>query len=147
MYTLNGIPVLKAIAFKSGDGWKDTTEKGDEVYVWGVIQTPPYIGNSLLRVGRGRWTWSVSPETHYYRSLSEPESQDFLKRFPDLREDLETIHSGLQSGSLVSISDMDSFLKDLGDPETGGIVGNYQRMGIHDYKQNNYALKNTRGLL
>jgi len=61
-----GVPVLKGIAKWSGDGWKDTLMKGDEVFVVNAMMPAPYVVGQYPRLGRGTWSaqidrcaWSV----------------------------------------------------------------------------------------
>lgn len=132
-YSINDIPLLKAVAFSSGDGWKDTTEKGEEIYVWGVVEAPPYVGNSLPRVGRGKWIWSVTPELHYYRRLKETEFFQ-VKSMLENSDEVNIIQGAINDGRLLPIADMDKFLSDMRHPDEGGLVGTHERLGIKTSK-------------
>lgn len=45
------VPILKGVAFKSGDGWKSTTKEGDVCFVWNKELPKPYAQGQYNRVG------------------------------------------------------------------------------------------------
>lgn len=130
---IGGIPVLMAVAFSSGDGWKDSTTSGQELFVWGVTQAPPYVANSCPRIGRGKYVWSVTPELHAYRFLKEDEFyqlKSFFDGSPALQEEIQIIRSGIESGEFLEIPDLQDFCNRLKSPQEGGIKDKYERLGI-----------------
>lgn len=145
IFTISDVPVLKAIAYKSGDGWKDTTEKGQVLYVWGLVRTPPYVGNTLPILGRNTIEFglvTVSPENFYFTTLDKSD-EVFIKMRQDLlAEDLRVLKQSLFDGTLVKISDMNVFLEKLNNPKENPNAwqNNYERSGLGDYRSNNFAL-------
>ncbi|WP_408914038.1 hypothetical protein [Brucella pseudogrignonensis] len=74
------IPILKGTAFKSGDGWKDTTKEGEVCFVWNKIHPAPYALGQYPRVGKEHW--SASTENFTF----EPASPDeVIALFSDLQ--------------------------------------------------------------
>ncbi|MBC8719260.1 Lar family restriction alleviation protein [Ochrobactrum sp. Marseille-Q0166] len=65
------IPILKGTAFKSGDGWKDTTKEGEVCFVWNKMHPAPYEPGQYPRVGKEHW--SASAENFTFESASPDE--------------------------------------------------------------------------
>jgi len=53
------IPILKGTAFKSGDGWKDTTKEGEICFVWNKMLQKPHAPGQYPRVGKEHWSAST----------------------------------------------------------------------------------------
>ena len=51
--------ILKATCHTGGDGWKNTDEKGEIVYVWDDELPKPYAPGQFKRVGFTNWTVST----------------------------------------------------------------------------------------
>ena len=76
------IPILKGTAFKSGDGWKDTTKEGEVCFIWNKMHSAPYAPGQYPRVGKEHW--SASTENFTF----EPATPDeVVKLFSDLEAD------------------------------------------------------------
>lgn len=60
--------ILCGVARFSGDGWKDTTRKGEVVFVYGSGLPPPYAAGQFPRVGNP--IWSASVEQFEFRPAS-----------------------------------------------------------------------------
>ncbi|MDX2334575.1 hypothetical protein [Brevundimonas vesicularis] len=52
--------VLKGVGKVNGDGWKDTTTKGEVVFVWNAEKPSPYAPGQYPRVGNDGWSASTS---------------------------------------------------------------------------------------
>lgn len=52
--------VLKGVGKVNGDGWKDTTTKGETVFVWNAEKPAPYAPGQYPRVGNEGWSASTS---------------------------------------------------------------------------------------
>ena len=65
------ITILKGTAKHSGDGWKDTTKKGDIAFVYGWQLEKPYAPGQYPRVGNPVWSASVDMFTFEPASLRE----------------------------------------------------------------------------
>lgn len=51
--------VLKGVGKVNGDGWKDTTTKGETVFVWNAEKPAPYAPGQYPRVGNEGWSAST----------------------------------------------------------------------------------------
>lgn len=51
--------ILRGVGKISGDGWKDTTRKGEVVFVWNVEQPKPHAPGQYPRIGCEGWTAST----------------------------------------------------------------------------------------
>ena len=51
--------ILKGVGKIDGDGWKDTTRKGEVVFVWNAEKPKPYSPGQYPRVGNEGWAASV----------------------------------------------------------------------------------------
>lgn len=69
-------PILKGIARKSGDGFKDTTRAGDVVFVINRELPKPHAPGQYLRLGSNSWT--ASREMFDFTPASLPEIQDHI---------------------------------------------------------------------
>lgn len=76
------LPILKGTAFKSGDGWKDTTKEGDICFVWNRMHPAPYAPGQYPRVGKEHWSASIENYTFEPATLGE-----VSKLFADLKAD------------------------------------------------------------
>ena len=54
------VAILKGIGKIDGDGWKDTTTKGEVVYVWNAEKPSPYAPGQYPRIGNEGWSASTS---------------------------------------------------------------------------------------
>ena len=54
------VAILKGIGKITGDGWKDTTIKGEIVYVWNAEKPSPYAPGQYPRIGNEGWSASTS---------------------------------------------------------------------------------------
>lgn len=52
--------ILKGIGKINGDGWKDTTTKGEVVFVWNAEKPAPYSPGQYPRIGNEGWSASTS---------------------------------------------------------------------------------------
>jgi hypothetical protein len=52
-------PILRGVGKINGDGWKDTTRKGEIVFVYGSSLPPPYSAGQFPRVGNPIWSASL----------------------------------------------------------------------------------------
>ncbi|WP_296200516.1 hypothetical protein [uncultured Hyphomicrobium sp.] len=55
-----GAVILKGVGKIDGDGWKDTTRKGEVVFVWGIEKPSPYAPGQYPRIGNEGWSASTS---------------------------------------------------------------------------------------
>lgn len=75
--------VYKCTAFKSGDGWKDTTRKGDVVFAYGYELPPPFVSDCFQIVGNA--VRCVCTDQWTFEKLRR---RDLLKLLPEFREDI-----------------------------------------------------------
>ena len=54
------VAILKGIGKINGDGWKDTTTKGEVVFVWNAEKPAPYSPGQYPRIGNEGWSASTS---------------------------------------------------------------------------------------
>ena len=54
------VAILKGVGKITGDGWKDTTTKGDVVFVWSAERPSPYAPGQYPRIGNEGWSASTS---------------------------------------------------------------------------------------
>ncbi|MEC7798095.1 MAG: hypothetical protein VX755_12340 [Pseudomonadota bacterium] len=59
MAYVSSAPILKGVGKINGDGWKDTTAKGEVVYVWNAEMPAPYGRGQFPRVGNEGWSAST----------------------------------------------------------------------------------------
>lgn len=55
-----GGAILKGVGKINGDGWKDTTTKGEIVFVWNAEKPSPYAPGQYPRIGNEGWSASTS---------------------------------------------------------------------------------------
>lgn len=143
MLSFEGIPILKAVAFSSGDGWKDTTVQGESAFVWGLLAAPPYVGNSLPIMGCCHTSLNYkSPDHFYFRKLTSSEMWQLQALKPDLVAEVQLLKESIVNGSLVQISSLPVFLKRLANPKVENNIAwknKYERFGLGDYYKNNFA--------
>lgn len=58
--TEGGAVILKGVGRIDGDGWKDTTRKGEVVFVWNAEKPSPYASGQYPRIGNEGWSASTS---------------------------------------------------------------------------------------
>lgn len=54
------VAILKGVGKITGDGWKDTTTKGEVVFVWNAERPSPYAPGQYPRIGNEGWSASTS---------------------------------------------------------------------------------------
>ncbi len=67
-------PVLKGVGKRAGDGWKDTTKKGEIVFVWNREHPSPYTAGQFPRIGKERWSASTEQYDFSPATLEEIEA-------------------------------------------------------------------------
>lgn len=76
--------VLKGIGKINGDGWKDTTRKGEVVFVWNAELPKPYKAGQYPRIGCEHWT--ASTEQYDFTSATVDEARAALATAPTMSE-------------------------------------------------------------
>ena len=71
--------ILKGVGRINGDGWKDTTKKGEVVYVWNRTLEPPYAPGQYPRVGNE--IWSATAEQYDFTPATVEEVQALFAAF------------------------------------------------------------------
>ena len=74
-----GVQILKGVAFRSGDGWKDQSVRGEVVYVWNRELPDPYAEGQFPRVGNSGWSASTSMFDFTPCSVEEAETMFAIK--------------------------------------------------------------------
>jgi hypothetical protein len=90
--------VLKGVGKINGDGWKDTTEIGQEVLAWNTELPEPYAAGQFPRIGNAIWSASTSQYDFTPLNLAEARSAidsliasarfEFLDEIANLRQQL-----------------------------------------------------------
>lgn len=65
------LPILKGVGKVNGDGWKDTTKKGEIVFVWNREHPKPYAAGQYPRVGKEHWSASTEQYDFTVATLDE----------------------------------------------------------------------------
>lgn len=74
--------VLKGIGKIDGDGWKDTTKKGEVVFVYSEPLPSPYFPTQYERIGNVGWTATDGQYSFYPASIF-----DFARLLPTIWRD------------------------------------------------------------
>lgn len=76
----NHTQVLKGTGVISGDGWKDTTKVGQEVFVWAREMEKPYAPGQFQRVvSNHQCDWTASTEQYAFEPATVEEAQAHVK--------------------------------------------------------------------
>ncbi|MFN3440865.1 MAG: hypothetical protein ACK4Z3_00535 [Rhizobium rosettiformans] len=67
-------PILKGIGKRAGDGWKDTTTKGEITFVWNRELPSPCSAGQYPRIGNEQWSASTEQYDFTPASLEEIEA-------------------------------------------------------------------------
>lgn len=67
-------PILKGVGKINGDGWKDSTCKGEIVFAWNREHPKPYAAGQFPRVGREHWSASTEQFDFFPATLAEIEA-------------------------------------------------------------------------
>jgi len=84
------VPILKGIGKRTGDGWKDTTQKGEIVFVWNRELPSPYTAGQYPRIGKEHWSASTEQYDFTPATLEEIEAL-FHSALPSPKSNVEGI--------------------------------------------------------
>lgn len=69
--------ILKGIGKINGDGWKDTTTKGEVVFVWNAEKPTPHKPGQFPRIGQDSWT--ASTDQYDFQPATADEAMEFIE--------------------------------------------------------------------
>jgi len=98
--------ILKGTGKISGDGWKDTTRKGEVVFVWNAELPSPYSAGQYPRVGNE--IWSASTEQYDFEPATVDEVRTLYTRPANEAERIAKLEEALRHTA-------DALERELGD--------------------------------
>lgn len=86
--------ILKGVGKINGDGWKDTTRKGEVVFVWNAEKPKPYAPGLYPRIGNEGW--SASTSQYDFTPATCDEIKDLFASLSPRGADAEPVAYGLR---------------------------------------------------
>jgi hypothetical protein len=91
-----GSLILKGVGKIDGDGWKDTTRKGEVVFVWNTEMPKPYAPGQYPRIGN-QCGWTASTDQYDFTPATAQEASEAVEAIIEALHDRPAASRAAQS--------------------------------------------------